>query len=105
MSHRSVVKVLLLTFITFGIYGLVWFVSTKEEMNAAGADIPTALLLIVPIANIYWIWKYCAGVELVTKGKTSQVIGFLLLALLGIIGVAIVQDGFNKLGARPEPAV
>ena len=99
MTHRSIVKLLLLSLVTFGIYGLFWFVSTKEEMRAAGADIPTAWLLIVPFANLFWLWKYSGGVELVTKGKTSQPIGFLLLALLGVIGAAIVQDGFNKLAS------
>jgi hypothetical protein len=105
MTHRSIVKLLLLSLVTFGIYGLVWFVSTKEEMKAAGADIPTAWLLIVPFANLYWLWKYCGGVELVTRGKTSQVIGFILFAVLGVVGVAIVQDAFNKLVGPLEPAV
>jgi len=105
MSHRSIVKLLLLSLVTFGFYGLVWFVRTKEEMTAAGADIPTAWLLIVPIANLYWLWKYCGGVELVTRGKTSQVVGFIVFAVLGVIGVAIIQDGFNKLAGPPAPAV
>jgi hypothetical protein len=104
MTHRSIVKLLLLSLVTFGIYGFVWLVSTKGEMKAAGADIPTAWLLIVPFANIYWMWKYCGGVDLVTNGKTSQVIGFILLAVLGVIGVAILQDVFNKLPGRADVA-
>ena len=105
MTHRSVLKVLILSFVTCGIYGIVWFVNTKEEMRTAGAEIPTALLLFIPFANLYWLWKYSAGVELVSNGKTSQVIGFVLLALLGVIGIAILQDGFNKLGDRSGAAV
>jgi len=52
--------------VTLGIYGLVWYVKTKEEMNAKGAEIPSAWLLIVPIANIIWMWKYSVGVEKLT---------------------------------------
>jgi hypothetical protein len=103
MTHRSILKLLVLTFITFGIYGIVWFVKTKEEMTATGADIPTAWLLIVPFASIYWLWKYSAGIERVTDGKTSQVIAFILLMVLGVIGMAIVQDGFNKVAGRGLP--
>jgi hypothetical protein len=101
MNRRSVVAVLLLPFVTFGIYGLVWFVKTKNEMKTLGADIPTAWLLIVPFANIFWMWKYAGGVEKVTGGKQSQAIAFILLFLLGSIGGAILQDSFNKLAA-PE---
>jgi hypothetical protein len=96
MTKRGVVAVILLTIVTFGIYGIVWFVKTKGEMVQSGADIPTAWLIIVPIASIYWMWKWAGGVEHVTRGKQSQVIAFILVFALGIIGMAIVQDALNK---------
>src|SRR5690348_3347878 len=111
MNKRSVVMVIILTFITFGIYSLVWFVKTKNEMVRSGADIPTAWLLIVPIANIYWQWKWAGGVEHVTRGKMSQVIAFILMFVLGIIGMAIIQSSLNKAvdegvpGAMPQARV
>lgn len=99
MKQRNPLAVLLITFVTLGIYGLVWEVKTKNEMNALGADIPTAWLLIIPVANIYWLWKYCGGVEKVTGGKLSQILAFVLFFLLGIIGAAIIQNEFNKVGS------
>ncbi|MEI6481406.1 MAG: DUF4234 domain-containing protein [Candidatus Saccharibacteria bacterium] len=99
MKNRSPIAVALLPLVTFGIYGIFWYVGTKEEMNAQGADIPTAWLLIIPLANIYWMWKYCGGVEKVTNAKYSQVMAFVLVYLLGSIGGAIIQDAFNKVGA------
>ncbi len=99
MKHRSPLAVFVLSFITLGIYGIVWHVKTKNEMNAMGATIPTAWLLIVPFANWYWLWKYCEGVEHVTGGQTSGVLAFVILFLLGIIGMAIIQSEFNKVGA------
>jgi hypothetical protein len=107
MTQRSVVLVIILTFITFGIYPIYWFVATKNEMNRSGAQIPTAWLMIVPIANIWWMWKYSEGVEVVTRKEMTGVIAFILLFLLGIIGMAILQVTFNKVassGAAIPPA-
>lgn len=95
MKHRSPASPLLLPFITFGIYSLVWYVKTKNEMNRAGAKIPTAWLLIVPIGNIVWIWKYAVGVEEFTNKGMGRHAAFWLLFLLGFIGAAIVQNSFN----------
>jgi membrane associated rhomboid family serine protease len=53
--------------------------------------------MIIPFVNIWWLWKYAAGVELVTKEKISQPVSFLLLFLLSAIGDAIIQDYFNKV--------
>lgn len=87
----------ILSVVTFGIYCIVWSVLTKREMGALGASIPTAWLIIVPIANIWWTWKYSVGVEKVTNGENKAAVVFLLLFLLGIIGIAIVQSFFNKI--------
>lgn len=104
MKNRSPAAVFFLPLITFGIYGLVWEVKTKNEMNKLGADIPTAWLIIIPLVNIWWLWKYSEGVGKVTKDQLSAVIAFLLLFLLGIIGMAIVQNEFNKVGAQSAGA-
>lgn len=104
MKNRSPLAVFFLSIITLGIYGIVWYVKTKEEMKALGADIPTAWLIIVPFVSIWWLWKYSKGVDLVTKGEYSTAVSFLLLWFLGFIGMAILQTGFNKVGASEAPA-
>ncbi len=103
MKQRSPAAVFLLSLITFGIYALVWEVKTKGELNRLGADIPTAWLLIVPLGNLYWIWKYCQGVEKVSNGQTSAVLALILMLLLSIVGLAILQSEFNKIG-EAQPA-
>jgi hypothetical protein len=102
MTKRSVAAVILLSIVTFGIYALVWLVKTKGEMVKCGADIPTAWLLLVPIVSIYWSWKFAGGVEHVTRGKMSQVIAFILLFVLGLIGMAIIQAELNKAEGTPN---
>lgn len=97
MKQRNPFAVFILPFVTFGIYGIVWYVQTKDEMNAHGAAIPTAWLLVVPFANLYWWWKYAKGVEAVTKGSHGAFGNFLLRLFLGSIGMAITQSAFNKV--------
>jgi hypothetical protein len=104
MKQRNVAAVLVLTLITFGIYGLVWAVKTKNEMNKMGAQIPTAWLIIIPFASLWWMWKYSEGVEKVTGGKLSTVMCFVLWFLLGVIGMMIIQYEFNKTGSAPAVA-
>ena len=102
MKKVSPVMVIVFSIITFGIYGLFWAINRKTEMNAQGANIPTAWLLLVPIVSIWWFWKFAGGVEHVTRGKTSQVIAFILVFVLGFIGMAIIQDGFNKVADQGQ---
>ncbi len=99
MKNRSPIAVFFLVIITIGIYGIVWSVKTKNEMNKLGAEIPTAWLMIVPIVNIWWLYKYSEGAEKVTGGKMSAILAFILLWILGLIGMAILQNEFNKVGA------
>lgn len=103
MKNRSPLAVVLLTLVTFGIYGIYWEVSTKMEMVKKGADIPTAWLIIIPVANLWWAYKYCMGVEKVTEGKMSGVMALVLMLVLSVIGMAIIQDAFNKVGESTAP--
>jgi hypothetical protein len=96
MTERNPIVVLLLGCITFGIYPLIWMVSTKDEMVQQGAEIPTAWLLLVPIISLIWTWKWCQGVEHVTRGETSAVVALLMMAFLGPIGMFVIQGAFNK---------
>jgi len=96
MRQRSAILVMFFTLLTFGLYGLHWLVVTKEEMNSERADIPTAWLLIIPLVNLYWYWKWCEGVEQVTRGRTSTIGAFLMIHCLSVVGMAIIQDSFNR---------
>ncbi|MBI3756154.1 MAG: DUF4234 domain-containing protein [Deltaproteobacteria bacterium] len=97
MTKKSPVAVLLLPFVTFGIYAFVWIVKAKGEMAAKGADIPTSWLLIIPFANIWYLWKWSKGVEKVTNKDMGAGAAFLLLLFLGPIGCMVIQSRFNKV--------
>ena len=97
MRNRSVFLVLLFSILTVGIYSLYWLVSTKDEMNRLGANIPSAWLLIVPIANVYWLWRFCEGVGQATRNEMTGPVAFLMLFLLSYIGMMVVQASFNQV--------
>jgi len=96
VKQRNIVLVYIYSIITFGIYAIYWMVSTKEEINSMGASIPTAWLIIVPIANIYWVYKYCEGFAVYVKKDNNTILWFVLYILVGIIMPAIVQSELNK---------
>lgn len=79
-------------------YTLYWLISTarvlRRETNLA---MPPAILLIIPLANYWWYWRYSALVESYTRGKAHAALSFLVLVLLGPIGAGILQDYYNKL--------
>ncbi len=97
IKKRNIFLVYLFMIITFGIYGIYWLVSTKNEMNSLGAKIPTAWLLIVPIANIYWEYKYAEGFATRLKKDNNTVLWFLVIIIIGIVMPALVQSELNKL--------
>lgn len=124
-TYRHPFSVLFLSIFTGGIYGLIWFVKTSKEMNRQGATIPTPLIiapfilvffllcanflpdnilvnilfglmyLSLSFAYLYFLWRYAWGVAFVT-GYRSQLEYFLVLLFLNLIGMAIVQNDFNK---------
>jgi len=97
---RSILIVYLLSILTFGIYYLYWAVQTKEEMNSLGANIPTGWLLIIPIANLYWWYKYCDAFAKFVSKDNNGVMYFIIFIILPIIIPAIVQSGLNEIGCR-----
>lgn len=104
IKQRNIFLVYLFSFITFGIYSIYWIVSTKNEFNRLGASIPTAWLLIIPIANLYWIYKYCEGFAQNVKKDNNTILWFILYLFIGIIMPAIIQSELNKLAVSNVPS-
>src|SRR5436190_12332012 len=105
MVRRSVGHVVLLCMFTAGIYTLLWLLSTKEDMNRNGDEnLPTAWLLLVPIANIWWLWEWAGAIARYTQGRQPQGTAFWCTFLLHPVGVALTQQAINfTLDSRPEP--
>ena len=94
---------ILLTIVTFGIYGIIWTVKTKDEINSLGAKIPTAWLMIVPIANIYFVYKYAEGFAAYVLKDKNTILWFLLYIAIAPVAAILMQLELNKYadgGAR-----
>ncbi len=95
MTQRSPGSVFLLSVVTLGLYEIFWTIATKDEMVQKGADIPTAWLLLVPLANIWWGWRWSKAVEQTTHNAIGATATFLYMSFLGPIGAMIVQGKLN----------
>ncbi len=95
-KKRSLVAMAILFFVTCGIYFFYWMVKTKEKLNCHGGDIPTALLLIIPIANFYFCYRYAQVFTAQYRPQSEPVLYMLLLGLFPVVGMLVVQDIFNR---------
>ena len=96
IQERNILLVYILSFLTLGIYFLYWLYKTKNELNELGANIPSFILYFIPIANIYWLYKYTEGWAHVTK-KDNVILYFILFLFVGIIMPYLVQRDLNEI--------
>jgi hypothetical protein len=108
ITKRSPVAIIILSIITFGIYAVYWTVVTKREINGLGASIPTSWLMIVPIANLYFFYRFSEGFSLYVKKDNSAILWFLLWLVITPVAMIIIQIELNKfadsgLSSSPQP--
>ncbi len=97
IQKRDLFTVALLMLFTLGIYFIYWAVKTKGELCSMGADIPTAWLLIIPVVNFYFWYKYADAFTTFVKKGSDPIGYFLLMAFIPFAGVFVVQSELNKL--------
>ena len=110
IKPRSIVKAIILSLITCGIYGIFWFVALTDEMNKASGRVNDAsggkaFLLTLITCGIYgYIWAYRLGEkrDIVANEKASSSIIYLVLMFLGlgIVVYGLAQDALNKAVAN-----
>jgi hypothetical protein len=101
VKQRNPALVLLLWIVTLGIYGIYWIVVTKHEMCEKGAKIPPAWLVVIPIINLYFLYKYCKGISQLAMKDEYPWLWFLLWLLFWPVAVVLFQIGLNGI-ASPE---
>ena len=96
LQYRNLWGIIGLAFVTLGIYAVYWIVTTKCELNESGAKIPTAWLLIIPLVQIYFFYKFAEGYcAVMFKDQSQTVAYFLLIMLIFPIGALIMQSKIN----------
>jgi predicted nucleic acid-binding Zn ribbon protein len=102
-TKRGIGKLYLFIIITLGIYMIYWLIKTKIEINENyNANIPTCWLLIIPIGNIYWLFRFTEVFEKQVRKKDDVAVYFLLFLIVGIIMPYVVQSELNKLSDNPN---
>ena len=109
IEERNIAMVIILSFITCGIYGIYWFVKMTDEAkqlsssdNAGGGLAFVYTLITCGIYTIYWNYKmgknmYEAGQKYGINIEDNSVI-YLVLSLfgLGIVSECLMQNDLNK---------
>ncbi|MBQ9624978.1 MAG: DUF4234 domain-containing protein, partial [Clostridia bacterium] len=105
IKKRNIVVCILLSFVTCGIYGLMWFISLTNDAGRANNN-PSfsggkALLLTLITCGIYgFIWNYKIGKEMYGANQNyglnanDNSVLYLILSLFGlsIVTYCIVQS-------------
>ena len=110
MRERNIVTCIILSLVTCGIYGIVWFINLTDDAARANNNPNfsggTAFLLTLVTCGIYSIyWSYKMGKEIynakISKGMpaSDQSILYLILSLfgLGIVNYCLMQNELNEM--------
>jgi hypothetical protein len=97
IKNRNVVIVIIFSIITLGIYSVYWTVSTRRDIVSRGGDIPTAWLIIIPFANIYFFYKYSRAASKLFKKEGDWVAYFVFFLFFSLITQALVQNELNVM--------
>ncbi len=105
LENRSIVKCIILTFITCGIYGLIWAWKMGKEavkvkdINDDGT-LEAVLIMFIPCVGFFLAErKFAEGCELRGIPHNDNSILYLVLGLfgLGIVDYCLMQSELNKL--------
>ena len=104
MKKRGPLFVILLSFITLGIYAIYWFYSTRKELyeilKKDGNAFVDIILCIIPFVNIWVFYKYSVDVEAASKGAANKWIILLAYFVFFPISQYIVQTEINKFASE-----
>lgn len=81
-EKRSLLQTTLLTFCTLGFYFIYWLVVTKRELNRTGGHVPSAIYMLVPFFNIYFLYRYAQNYAAIIKKDRSSTEVFLYFLII-----------------------
>lgn len=111
MKKRNIGVCILLTIVTFGIYGIYWFISLTDDVvrlsngkayNTSGGVAFLLSLVTCGIYGYYWAYQMGKSMYIVSKDNSEYAsdnsILYLVLQIvgLGIVTYALIQNEINK---------
>lgn len=110
VEKNDIIVCILLSVLTCGIYGIIWFIRLTDDCSKASGDNSmnglTSFLLTILTCGIYsWYWNYQMGKRIATAQEkrnlpvTDNSAIFLILSLIkfDIISYILIQLELNKL--------
>lgn len=104
MQERNPALVVIFSFLTFGIYGLYWIVTTQNALHrktGMGSSGGLTFLFMLLTGGIYTLyWYYILGKEIrKVGGREDRSVLYLVLGFLGlgIVSCAIAQSDINDI--------
>ncbi len=101
VKYRNPALVIIFTYITLGIYGIYWIVSTTNELRSMTKSAPNPwklLWLLVPVVNIFvyvwYYWRYCEAIGEISD--FDNVLLFIIWLFISPVAVVIAQIQLNK---------
>lgn len=111
--QKNIVTCVLLSIVTCGIYGLIWFVNLTDDSKRLHDDGTAsggvALLLTLVTCGIYGVyWNYKAGKRMFEAGKAHGVsvndnsVLYLVLSLFGLslVNWCLIQSDLNQFAGK-----
>lgn len=113
IQKRDIAVAVILSIVTCGIYGLVWFIRIVDDLNTAAQtpeDTSAGMIILLTLVTcgIYgYIWLYKAGDKVdkirTMNGEAAQnsSLVYLLLCIFGlsIVTYCLIQTELNKVAA------
>lgn len=99
VTKKDIVVTIILSIVTCGIYGIIWFITLTDDTNVVAQDTNSAsgivaLVLTLVTCGIYGIyWYYNLGKKLYVAGQRNGVPtqdNSLVYLILGVLGLGIV---------------
>ena len=110
VEKRDILITILLSFVTCGIYGIVWFVMLTDDCGKASGDksitgVTSILLILITCGIYYFYWSYQMGKRIATAQSkrnlpvTDNSTLYLLLSILslGFVIEILIQTDLNNL--------
>lgn len=119
VQNRNLAMQIILTLVTCGIYGIIWFILMVDDVNTvsdkegAMSGVMVFLLSFITCGIYSLVWYYQAGQALdqvrSERGEAQGSLGilYLVLALFGlsICSMALIQNELNKIADTPSNVV
>ena len=106
ITPRNIVLCMVLSFITFGFYGLYWMIKLNDEVNqlsgepgaTSGGMVILFIIITCGLYLFYWSYKMGERVDRITHGSNSAVL-YLVLTFFAVgiyVDLILMQDTINK---------